>query len=87
MKNNNITSKNMEMYSLRDRIVGTYGDIILSHNIDDAKRRVAYSLQSNPYRDDLELFALGFYCLDNGCVDPFEKPVFICNVSELYSEA
>ncbi|UPW41587.1 nonstructural protein [Peromfec virus RodF8_50] len=75
-----------KLYSLFDRVTATYGDIILAVNDDDAKRRVAYTLQSNPYKQDLVLYSLGVYDATQGVISSSKAPVMVCNVVECYGD-
>lgn len=73
-----------QLYSIFDRCTSMYGDIIICVNDDDARRKVAYSMQSNPYKSDLILYKLGSYDVAVGKVIPFDSPIMLCNVVECY---
>ncbi|UPW40814.1 nonstructural protein [Sigmofec virus UA08Rod_6727] len=74
------------IYTIYDKVTSKFGDIILSHNEDDMKRKIAYAMQSNPYKGDLAVYYLGTYDVDSGKIESID-PKFIVNVIELYSEA
>lgn len=77
---------NYNIYSIFDRVTGNYGDLCLFRNDEDAKRRVAYSMKENPYKEDLQLYCLGEYNVETGELLPKAKPAFICGVIECYGE-
>lgn len=70
------------LYSIYDRTTGFYGEIFHAVNVEDAKRKFAYSFRSMPFRDDLVLYSVGLFNPDDGVVTPC-KPDFVCNYSEL----
>lgn len=71
------------LYTIYDRVTNVFGDVFVAANDDDAFRKVAYSMRQNPYIDDLALYHLGQYNVDEGCIIPVQKAVFLCNVSEI----
>lgn len=75
---------NYHLYSLFDRCTSMYGDIIICVNDEDAKRKIAYTLQNNPYKADLVVYKLGSYDCELGKITPFNSPVMLCNVAECY---
>ncbi|WGL31390.1 nonstructural protein [Dipodfec virus UOA04_Rod_1011] len=76
----------LDLYTIFDRVTGGYGEVFMAHNDDDCKRKVAYSMQSNPYKADLQLFKLGTFNTEFGNISAVEKPLFLCNVLDCYSE-
>lgn len=72
------------LYTIYDRITGGYGEVFMAVNDDDCKRKVAYSMQSNPYKEDLQLFAVGSFNIEFGVINAAEKPIFLCNILDCY---
>lgn len=75
-----------KMYSIFDRVTGTYGEPFLAVNDEDCKRKTAYSMRNNPYKDDLCLYAVGIFDVATGDISCPSKPEFVCNLNDCYSE-
>lgn len=80
----------MKLYCFYDRVSGSYNRYFVAVNDEDARRIARVTLDSFPFRDDLDLFLVAKIDEDIGCCLPpvgdDYNVVFLCHVSELFSE-
>lgn len=71
------------IYVVFDKIAGTYGEPFTSINDATAIRRFNYLMaNSKMVADDCQLFGVGWYYVETGEIDGFDKPVFITDYKE-----
>lgn len=49
----------MKLFTIKDKVSGTFGVPFAAVNLGDAVRKVAVSYKDNPFKDDLQLFYFG----------------------------
>lgn len=75
------------VYSLFDRVVGSFGDPITFVNDEDCYRRVAIAYKDNPFSIDLDLYYIGVFDLNSGVFDFVgDKPMFNKCVADIVKE-
>ncbi|WGL31442.1 nonstructural protein [Dipodfec virus UOA04_Rod_1056] len=78
----------MKLYCFYDRVSGSYNRYFVAVNEDDAKRIARATLESFPFRDDLDLFLVAKIDEHLGCCLPAVSDdyniVFLCHVSDLF---
>lgn len=67
-----------EVYSIFDRVAGTYSEPFLALKKELAIRKFRYLLQNSPMvASDCDLYLIGTFDSDSGLIVPVEKPVFL----------
>lgn len=67
-----------KIYTVYDRVAGTYGEIFCMLNDELAIRRFNYVMSNAPMvAADCELYMVGSYDTATGCIAALEKPAFI----------
>lgn len=67
-----------KLYSIFDRVAGTYGEPFLALKPELAIRRFRYLMDNTPMvASDCDLFCLGSCDLESGVVVGLEKPEFV----------
>lgn len=75
----------MELYSIKDTVVGTFGAPCACPNVDVAKRMVGYSYANQPFYRDCQLYHVGFFNEDTGII-LCGSSEFICDVADCVRE-
>lgn len=66
------------LYSIFDRVAGTFSEPFAALKDELAIRRFAYLMQNSPMvRDDCDLFKVADMDLSSGVVVPVDTPVFV----------
>ena len=79
----------MRIYSLFDRKVKEYGQLVLSQNDEAVKRSMLEGLQRGnagtvgQYPEDFDLMCLGVFDPERGRIVPEDIPFLVVNVAEL----
>lgn len=69
----------LKLYSIYDRVAGTYSEPFCMLKDELAVRRFNYIMQNSPMvAKDCDLFAVASFVVDNGVVCGLERPEFIC---------
>lgn len=66
------------IFTIFDRITGSYGELSLETNVESAKRHFSLLCSKNPYGLDFELYRVGDYDTDTGLIRSCSKPEFVC---------
>lgn len=74
-----------EMYTIYDRVSGTYSDPVYVVNQLDCKRRINAAYRDNPFAIDLELYFVGAFNCANGILTS-AQPEFIASVTDIIKE-
>lgn len=68
-----------KLYSIYDRVAGSYGELFAAQKDELAARRFQYVLSNSPMVAlDCDLYCHGSYDVESGVITSFEKPVFVC---------
>lgn len=73
------------VYSIRDCVSGTYGQLMIESNVDTAKRNFRYGCRDGLMgfsRDDFALYRIGDFDVTNGEFSPCSVPVYVCRASD-----
>lgn len=71
-----------KVFAFYDRVSNTYGEPFLAPSEAVAQRRFQYVMKNAPMvAEDSQLFVLGEYSVETGCIFGLEKPAFVCNYS------
>lgn len=75
------------LYSVRDRVSGTYSEPYMFYGEQDMRRKIATAYCKNPFSNDLEVYSVGCYDpLTGVIVTSPEAPIFVQNVVDIIKE-
>jgi hypothetical protein len=79
--------KNIILYAVYDRVAGTYSVPFAASNLATAEREFLETCSKSPYRLDFEMYVVGEYTVESGCLTAYDKPEFIRRFDEVSSNA
>lgn len=82
----------MQLFSLFDRKMREYGQIVQANNAEACKRALCDGVRGTKslvekHPDDFDLYRLGEFDTDTGVIKATGVPVLVCNVGELINVA
>ncbi len=73
---------NYEVYSIRDRVTGMYGGLVLHVNKASAQRWFSDVCAKDEHAFDYDLYFIGEFDTQTGVFNS-DMPAFVCNVNSL----
>jgi len=79
---------NMQVFSLFDRKLREYGQLVLSNNAEGAKRGLVDGVVGSKsliekHPGDFDLMHVGGFDMDSGILVGLKVPTLVCNIGEL----
>ena len=75
------------LYTVYDRVAGTYSVPFASANAATAEREFMESCSKSPYRFDFDMYLVGEYSVESGCLTAYDKPEFVRRYDEVLENA
>lgn len=75
------------LYTVYDRVAGTYSVPFASANRATAEREFLESCGKSPYKFDFEMYVVGEYSVESGCLTAYDKPEFVRRYDEVTDNA
>lgn len=73
---------NFYAFAIFDRVAGQFGVPQISQNEACAVRQFHKTVDAAPFKEDLDMYHIGFFNGETGCFEGLDKPVFVCRFQE-----